>query len=315
MPTSKFYGKTDSTNKLFVYEGHMMLYMDTDSMSCKSCSIVCLAIKAGTAGVLGAYAVYSSFYSVAPGCRAIVFSRLDGIKEKVYPEGTHMVIPWLERPIIYDIRSRPQLVESTSGSHDLQMINIGLRVLFRPKVEELPRIYRHLGTDYDEKVLPSIIHETLKAVISQYNASQLLTQRENVSREIRKILTERASNLFMEVDDVSITSLNFGKEFTDSIEAKQIAQQDAERSKFVVEKAEQEKQAAIIRAQGEAKSARLIGQSVSDNQAFIALRHIEASKETAETLATTKNKVYISTDNLLIDLKSLNIKPTPSISF
>lgn len=53
----------------------------------------------------------------------------------------------------------------------------------------------------------------------------------------------------MEVDDVSITSLNFGKEFTDSIEAKQIAQQDAERSKFVVEKAEQEKQAAIIGAQ------------------------------------------------------------------
>lgn len=44
--------------------------------------------------------------------------------------------------------------------------------------EKLPEIYRTLGTDYAERVLPSIIQETLKSVIAQYNASQLLTMRE-----------------------------------------------------------------------------------------------------------------------------------------
>ncbi|XP_021739594.1 prohibitin-7, mitochondrial-like [Chenopodium quinoa] len=88
---------------------------------------------------------------------------------------------------------------------------------------------------------------------------------QNVSRERRKLFMERASTFFIEVDDVSITSLNFGKVFMESIEAKQIAQQEAERSKFVVEKAEQEKKSAIIRAQGEAKSAQLIGEAVSKN--------------------------------------------------
>ena len=70
-----------------------------------------------------------------------------------------------------------------------------------------------------------------------------------VSREIRKILTERANNFNIALDDVSITSLSFGREFTHAIEAKQVAAQEAERAKFIVEKAEQDKRSAIIRAQ------------------------------------------------------------------
>jgi prohibitin 2 len=70
-----------------------------------------------------------------------------------------------------------------------------------------------------------------------------------VSREIRKILTDRAANFDIALDDVSITSLTFGKEFTAAIEAKQVAAQEAERAKFVVEKAEQDKKSAVIRAQ------------------------------------------------------------------
>lgn len=70
-----------------------------------------------------------------------------------------------------------------------------------------------------------------------------------MSREIRKILTERASNFDIALDDVSITTLTFGKEFTAAIEAKQVAAQEAERAKFIVEKAEQDKRSAVIRAQ------------------------------------------------------------------
>ena len=60
--------------------------------------------------------------------------------------------------------------------------------------------------------------------------------------------------------------MNFGKEYTSAVEAKQIAQQMAERARFKVEQAQQEKKGTIILAEGEAESAKLIGEAVRDNK-------------------------------------------------
>jgi hypothetical protein len=90
------------------------------------------------------------------------------------------------------------------------MVDINCRVLSRPRVDALPQIYRTLGQDFDERVLPSIVNEVLKSVVAQFNASQLITQRENVSRMVRDNLVRRAALFNILLDDVSITVSYFG---------------------------------------------------------------------------------------------------------
>ena len=160
---------------------------------------------------------------------------------------------------------------------------------------------------------------------AQFNADQLLTQREQVSSQVcallrssrralrvsshatdpdicwrplrvqvRAGLLKRAADFGITLEDVALTHLSFSTEYARAIEFKQVSQQEAERSKYVVLKAEQERRAAIIRAEGESESARLISNATKmTGPALIEMRRIEAAKEIAQTLSKGRNIMYV----------------------
>lgn len=90
----------------------------------------------------GAFLASQSIFDVKGGTRAVIFDRYSGVKEDVINEGTHFLIPWLQKSVIFDVRTKPRNIATTTGSKDLQMVSLTLRVLHRPNVKALPKIYQ-----------------------------------------------------------------------------------------------------------------------------------------------------------------------------
>merc|ERR1711937_729189 len=138
----------------------------------------------------GLFVANQCLYNVPAGHRGVIYDKFRGVLPKEEGEGTHFVIPIIQEPIIMDITTRPREVPVTTGSKDMQQINISLRVLFRPKRSALSNIYKEIGLDYEERIMPSIVTEVLKTVIAKYDASELITQRTRVSQAINELLEE-----------------------------------------------------------------------------------------------------------------------------
>jgi len=257
----------------------------------------------GGAGLVGlGYVGKNTMYNVDAGHIGIKYNRLSGVGGTPYQPGLNFMLPWFERPIIFDIRARPHTMTSLTGSKDLQMVNISLRALARPNPVKLPELYRSIGLDFEEKVLPSIVNEVLKSVVAQYNASSLVSEREHVSKMIRDKLEARAMDFHILLDDVAITHISFSPEYEKAIEQKQVALQQAERAKYLVTKALEEKKKFIIQAEAETKSAEMIGSAIKTNPGFIELRRIQVAKDVASMLSKSSNRMVLSADSLLLNL-------------
>ncbi|KAL0629942.1 LOW QUALITY PROTEIN: Prohibitin [Plecturocebus cupreus] len=131
-----------------------------------------------------------------------------------------------------------------------------------------------------------ILDDILMLLMAYFDIGELITQKELVSRQVSNDLGKQAATFELNLDDVSMTHLTFGKEFTEVVEVKQVAQQEAEKARFVVEKTEQQKKVAIISAKGISKVAELIANSlVSTCDSQIELHKLEAVDDMAYQLS------------------------------
>ncbi|CAO3670172.1 unnamed protein product [Rhizopus stolonifer] len=89
----------------------------------------------------------------------------DGVKPVAVGEGTHFLVLWIQLAVLFNVRTKPRNISTTTGFKDIQMVSLTLRVLHRPEIKNLSQTYQNLGQDYDERVIPSIGNEVLNPLL------------------------------------------------------------------------------------------------------------------------------------------------------
>eukprot|EP00388_Colpodella_angusta_P004889 GDKJ01015605.1.p1 GENE.GDKJ01015605.1~~GDKJ01015605.1.p1 ORF type:complete len:297 (+),score=97.80 GDKJ01015605.1:38-928(+) len=270
------------------------------------------AIKAvGTIGAAAAglnYLYNEAMYNVPAGHAAVVYNRITGLSPDVHREGTHFKLPWFERATQYNVKTVFHQVPATTGSHDLQTVNLQIKIHYHPNPNKLPELHRNFGIDFADKIIPSVAFEVVKAKIANYYSTQLLTAREALSLEIKAEITKRFKEYNLVVDDFSITHLAFSKEYADAIEQKKVAEQMVERAKYLVFKAEQDKKGLIIKAEADGKAVELIGQAMQNNPGYIELKKLDIAKDIANIVARSHNKVMLDSSQLALNIFNFSVE-------
>lgn len=162
----------------------------------------------------------------------------------------------------------------STSTKDLQIVNnIKVSINYQIDGTKAVDLYKIVGTNYQTTVLEPAIQETIKAVISQYTAEELVTKRSDVSLAINNTLDERISSYGINSVAVSINNFDFSESYNQAIEQKAVAEQEVETSKNQLEKAKIDAEKKKVEAQGEAEANALLQQSLTDQ--IIAQQFIE----------------------------------------
>ena len=200
----------------------------------------------------------SSCTVIVPAGHRGVLMTLGAVSETSFSEGLHFKLPFVQTIEMVDVRV---LKFETSGnnasSKDLQTIQSNIAVNYRVDGTKAAELYQNLGMNYESTIINPAVCEVVKSVTAMYTAEELITLRSEVSVQMKEQLQQKLADKYILVDSFNIVNFEFSEAFNKAIEEKQIAEQEALKAKYELEKAEIEKQQTIVKAQAEAEALRL----------------------------------------------------------
>ena len=180
-------------------------------------------------------------------------------------EGINFKIPLIEKIEKINIQVQKTEIDTESSSKDLQLINMKIAVNYKVDGKQATKLYKNVGTNYENIILQPATQESIKAVTSKYTAEELITKRNEVSVECMKELDNKVNKYGLIIDNFNITNFNFSAEFNKAIEEKQVAEQKVLTAKQELEKAKVEAEKKIVQAEAEKQANELKQQTLTDN--------------------------------------------------
>lgn len=232
---------------------------------------------AGVGAFLLVIVILSSFWTVVDSGERAVVVGFGQVKE-VLTEGFHFVNP-MYSVHTYNIRNNKYEATSNAASSDIQKVNISVAINYNLNDSTVSDLYTSYGDDYIEKVFSQRVQEAVKSVSAKYQATDLITKREEVKAEMKGLLVASMPAIIT-VTDLSITNIEFSQAFDNAIEAKVTAEQNALRAKNELEQTKYEADKRVAQANGEAEAIAVQQKALqsSGGTEYVKLRELEVQK-------------------------------------
>ncbi len=204
-----------------------------------------------------------------------VLLRFWAVQDKIFDEWLYFKIPYIDSVVIIDTKIQKEQTVSDSASKDLQIVNTVVALNFHIKPEKVAYIYQNVWVNFKERIIDPAIQESIKASTAKFTADQLITSREAVREEIKKLLKTKLEPLWIIVNDINIVNFNFSTSFNKAIEEKVTAEQEALAAKNKLERIKFEADQRIAEAKWKAEAMRVESEALKSNPEVLQLRALE----------------------------------------
>jgi prohibitin 2 len=161
--------------------------------------------------------------------------------------GAFFKAPW-QGVHVMDIQTQKEQQSASAATHDLQSVDTAVAVNYHLTPDTARTVFQNVGADYKLRIIDPIIQESVKAITAKYDAADLIGKRAEVEIALHDNLTGKLTDRGITVDNVSIVNFGFSQAFDDSIEAKQVAQQQAQKASYDLQTAQLEAQANSVQS-------------------------------------------------------------------
>lgn len=215
------------------------------------------ALVGSIAALLMAVSFLAGMYtSVSAGYVGIPI-KLGQIQDYTLPEGAHLVAPWISVTEVYLGQQNVAVTKSEAGSKDTQKVHSDLAVLYTidpASASVLDLFHKNPTLSYPDMIVTPALQDTFKAIVAKYTAEELLTKRDAMSADVKEHLQVKLAPYHLVVQQVNFTNFGYSDTFNAAIEAKVAAAVAADQSLNNLRKTQNDAQARIAQADGEAKA-------------------------------------------------------------
>ena len=207
--------------------------------------------------------IMGSFVVVSAGHQGVQVT-MGEVNMKTLNEGLHFVNPISNVSEVSVRVTKAELQNANAGTKDLQIVHTNIVVNYRLDGNKVAHVYKEFGLELEDKILLPAVNESFKAVTAHYNSEELVTKRDEVSKEIHSALQDKVGKYGLVVSEISLVNFGFSEQYQAAIEQKVIATQQKLKAEQDLSRIQVEAEQNIAKAKGEAEAIRIQAQAIQN---------------------------------------------------